>query len=458
MSRPVPSLLPLLVGGAALATWPAASTAQQVEERTTARIISSLEYNDNFDLSEDSPGDALIWTNTLGGGFLSLTPTDRIDFDAQGSLRYADLPVVGTELELDDPRVVASFLREVDDTRLSFGAGYRRVDVDFFDPLVALDEEGNFDDTRGGGTRESLDSNFNLGLNTDGPVSLLVDAGARIVNYTDTDDEDLNDTERYSTSAEVGFLLNPLLRATVGAGYQYRFTDDEDQTERQTYRVDTGFDAQINPRLSSRVRIGYSEVDIDEDGDDRSETGIVGSLGVTVDMQNGSARANLSSSLTENGNVNQATVGRQLQFRNGSFNGEIGVANSDIFNNEPIGSLTYIYTLPRGAFNAGIRRRAAVDDDANDVINTNVNVGYNQTLTRLTSLGATILAGRTTNEDDETDDTDRVTFTTQFNRTLAPNWTANLGYRHRFVDSDDDGEARSNAVFLTVRRDFGSIR
>ncbi|MCA8884783.1 MAG: hypothetical protein KDA50_13700 [Rhodobacteraceae bacterium] len=426
--------------------------------RQTARFLSDVEFNDNYDLRPDSLGNALIWTNTLAYGLERRTRTDEFLFDAQGSVRASDLPLIGTDVLADDPRIRLAFNRQIDDNRINFAVRYQRADLDYFDPLSDLDIDGSFDDTISGGTRESIRSNFGLSLNQQGPVSLNLTGILSQVNYYDTVDPDLNDTDRATLRAGLGFSLSPILRLTTDASYDRQKQEDASDPDRTTRRADIGFDALLNQRVMARARIGYSEVEVNRSSGTTTDSGLVGSLGVVVTEKTGQTRADISSRRDENGLRTDATIGKTLVWTNGQLDADLGVSTNEFTDLRPVGRLQYTYDLPRSRITAALRQATTADSAGNDVVNTGVNLGYRQLINNVSSLDFGVSGGLQRFENSNRQATQRLNLTAQYNHAITRDWSMNAGYRYRHRDSSSQPESHSNAIFVGVSRSWDSIR
>jgi len=426
---------------------------------STARISSQLEFNDNYDLRDDSLGDALIWNTVIGFGLERYTRIEEFVADVEGTLRIADLPEIGDEAEFDNPLITLGYQRAVEDSEIGFNVRFNRADIEFFDPLSDIDPNGEFDDTRGGGTRESFRGNFNLGLNTQGPVSFGLTGNYSDISFTDTDDPDLDSRRRGSVRGNVGFRLSPILELTTGARYSLEDINDDQDTERETVRGDIGFVGSINPRARLTARVGYSEVETRRNSGDERTSGFVGDLGVAITQRGGDeVRANLSTDLDENGERYSVTVGSTRNWPNAELDGDIGLSTSGDTDVRVVGNVSYLYALPRTEFSATFRQIAGVDDDGDDVLNTFASIGVRQSLDRLSSVNLQLNGGLTRNESAENDDTERLNFSASFSRALTRDWRWNAGYRRELRDDDRDGRAVSNSVFVGINREFRAIR
>lgn len=448
-----------LAAGASTLVLTGLAIAQGTGERSlsTAFFETRLEVNDNFDLRDDSLGTATIWTNTFGAAVQEATQTDLFRFSAQGSLRYADLPVVGDETVADDPRLALLFRREVDDNRIAFDASYRRVDLDFFDPLDAVNLDGTIDSDEGGGTREDLRANLAVALNQDGPLSFSLTAQVQEQNITGSDDPDNDDQFTAIGRTQFGFRLSPILQATLGASYDVR--DSETGNDRERSSVDVGLNGRVNPRLTTTASIGLSEVETTEpDGTEDRETGVIGNVGFAADVQDGTLSAEFGTTLDENGERYRFSIGRTLERPALQIDADIGVSTSEETQLRPVGNIAFLQALPRGTFAGSLSQLATTDEDGDNILVTNAQLTYRRNLTTLSSLDLSLRAGITRLDDDDGSDEDRANFTVRYNRALTRDWGLNAGYTHVIDQNQGEGYTNSNAVFLTLRRDWEALR
>lgn len=451
------SCLALLSGTVALGQQ---SLSNQPSAKTTARFISTLELDDNYDLRSDSLGNALLWTNTVGASLTDNTRTDKLFLDAQGSYRFSDLPTIGQSSTFDDPRLALDYVREIDDNLLEFSANYRRVDNNFFDPLGDINPDGSFDDGSGDAIRETFGFRAGVLINDDGPVSFEFDGDYRERNYYENESADLSDEQRYYGRTELGFRINRLVRLTIGTSYTFRDTESESGTDREIRRVDTGMDLQVNERLTTKIRLGYTEAERrrNSDGEKTKEEGFVGDISFVAEVPNGEVRGGLAADLDENGPRSTATIGRLITFANGELDADIGVSASDATDIRPVGGISYRHILPASEFNFGLNQYATVDDESRDVVNTNMNLSYFHRLTPVSSFNVSVLGGLTRYENSEREDTERVTAVASYNHALTKDWSADIGIKHRTYSSQDDSFASSNSIALTLRRDWEALK
>jgi len=439
----------------------AAGTAQAQNDTravSTARIASDLEFTDNFDLRQDSLGNALVSTTVFSYGIVRQTDVDSLDLSLQGSVRAVDLPVTGSETSADNPLLVLGYRRDVDDSNISFDVRAQRADIAFFDPLSDIDEDGGFDDTFGDGTRTSLRASLGFGFNEDGPVSLTGFGSLSDISFTDTVDPDLQDRRNGQVGGQVGFRVSPTLRLTTGGLIGLEQSEEDDDLDRTTRRATVGFDGRIDRRTSVTASLGYSRVDTDRSTGDDSTEGVVGELGFAFADRRGETRLDLLSNLDENGQRYSVTVGRSIAWDNGSLDGNLGVSTSEDTDLRVIGNISYSLAGRRNQIGIGLSQSAGTDEDGQNVLNTFGSVSYSHRLTQLSSVNLSLNGGLTRFEDSDATNSERINFTAQFSHDLTEDWSLNGGYRHRQRLTDNDGNAASNAVFFGVQRSFIASR
>lgn len=425
---------------------------------STATIASNVELNDNYDLRSDSLGDAVVWTTTIGAGLRSRTLVDELSFDVSGDARVADLPVTGSDTAFDNPSFTFGYGRTVDDSNVAVFARGQRADIEFFDPLSDVDDDGNFDDTTGGGTRTSLRAGVDFEFNGDGPISLSGTGRFDDITFNDTTDPDLNDRLTASLGGEVGFRVSPILQLTTGASFTRDDIDDAEQTERETRRADVGFVGALNQRTTLRVRLGYSQVDTDRITGNETEEGVVGDVTMQIDEQRGETRLSFGNSIDENGARYSLSYGKSVQWDNTVLDATIGLSTNSDTDVRLIGDISYQLTGRDTQLTLALRQAATTDDDGRNVVNTGGSVLLERFLTQTATIGLSIDGGLTRVEDSNDSDSERLTASATYNHAITEDWSANLGYRYRYRQSEGEDPANSNAVFFGVTREFQASR
>lgn len=425
---------------------------------TTATISSNVELNDNYDLRSESLGDAVLWTTTIGAGMRSRTPVDELSFDVSGDARVADLPVTGSDTSLDNPTLTFAYGRTVDDSNVRVFGRAQQADVEFFDPLSDVDDDGTFDDTTGSGTRTSLRTGVDFEFNGDGPISLSGSGRLDDISFNDTTDPDLNDRRNARIGGEIGFRLSPILRLTTGASFSREDIDDSDETTRETRRADVGFVGNIDRRTSLRVRLGYSQVDTDRIRGNETEEGVVGDVSVQIDEQRGATRLSFGSIIDENGSRYTLSYGKTVAWDNASLDATVGVTTNADTDLRAVGNISYRLTARDTQLTMALQQAASTDEDGRNVVNTGGSVLLERFLSRTATVGLSLDGGLTRVEGTDGVDSERLTASARYNHALTDDWSANVGYRYRYRQSENEDSASSNAVFFGVTRQFSASR
>ncbi|WP_138465070.1 hypothetical protein [Poseidonocella sp. HB161398] len=458
MSRPSLFAGALAVGAAAASGQATAQDAGGVVH--TARISSSMEANDNYSLSEDSPGDSFIWTNTLTLGMSSITPVDSFSGTVAGDLRFAELPAgADSGTDLDNGTVNLDYARQVSDNSLSLNFSANDADVEFLDPLRSFNDDGSFDDTRGTGRRTLMRGGVALTLNGDGPVRFAFSANASETNFYDTTDEGLVDREFQEVSAMIGADVTDTAEIYLEGSAYNRKRGNGNDSDSATLRL--GAKADVSPVTVLDANIGYQRVNVDdEDGTSETNEGVVAGLTLTRALPNGTIYTRIDSSYYEGGQEASMLVGREFELPAGSFAGEIGATVTDASDANPVFNLAYNTGTPTSQFRVVLNQSVAVNDDLNDRLNLNLTTSYTHLVNPTSSFTLSALAGRRQDLQTEFEDESltRFTLTAQYDQTITRDWAVSTGVRHRTRLEDSAGDSHSNAVFLTLTRSFGAQR
>ena len=187
---------------------------------------------------------------------------------------------------------------------------------------------------------------------------------------------------------------------------------------------------------------------------------MIGSLGVSRQLVNGSVSLNFNSQLDDTGNRSSLTASRTLDLPRGTLSLTFGATQSGSGDVNPTFSVAYLQTLSRGQLTATLDRRviSTTDDtslDQFDEVLTRANVTYTQALTtrsgvslglnyaEVQSPGSSRVVGRS-----------NYGLTASLDHQLTSDWTLSTGYQYRHQDDDVAGAASSNEVFVTIGRRF----
>ncbi|MEO0566870.1 MAG: hypothetical protein AAF066_04005 [Pseudomonadota bacterium] len=432
----------------------------------TYGISSTLRANDNIGLDTPSPGDSFLWDNRLSFGLLKETQTDTLELDLSGILRLSDTPATSDGFDFDDQRVRFGYDREGANSRLGFGARYRRSDLSFTDPvrliLDDLNNDGVIDDQDflvDDGTLNNTDLDFEFETGTNSAFGAGIELSYDFRRYEDTTDPGLFDEDIFTAEVFGRFDISPVAEGRIVLGYEFFDQDDVTQEERETYETRFELDYALNPVTTLEAMIGYR--DIEETTiipTVITESGIIAGLGLTRDLANGSAGVDLETDLTVTGRRSTLIFNRSLDLPTGELDVAIGAAYSDSSDEtDVVGSLSYTHNLPRGSITATLEREALTDEDGDDRVTTLAGLELFNQINPVSSLlfefdyvmnDTTIGGGAVDN------DTDAATFRATYIRELTRDWNLRTGYEYRSLDRTVDGFRDSNEIFVTLEREF----
>lgn len=425
--------------------------------RLTFGIEQRLEVTDNVALEIPSEGTTTEAITRLSFGLVSETAFQSLTIGLAGDLRYADEPDEGTTSEFASPRATLTYTREAANAALSVDASYvqerlDRVDItDIEDPDDPIDP-GDIDDLQGGGTRSSYTFGGTLDLNTARPLGFSLRARKSGVDYTDTTDPDLNDTETTEVGATAFFRYSPVSTARIEYD-KTRFTeDDADDTTRDTSQLTFGLLYEVSPSLTLDAALGYAEIESDESGVIETETGPTALLNLTQEMRNGSAEAEFLATTDEFGTRTTLSFQRNLELRDGAFSASFGVTQGEDEDPALIGALDWRRQLRDGAVTARLSRTVVSTEDETESATTLLSMGYSKDINAISGIGLELAYAVI--DEDGANRVERGDISATYRRALTEDWDMNLGARYQTRREANVGTADSPSVFFSLSRTF----
>ena len=404
-------------------------------------------------------------TADLSFGLLSQTRLQRLSLDLDAPVSLSSNPDEGDDnLELRSPRLTFAFEREGARARIGAALRYLRTDLDearltdIEDRLLGGLPEAD-DLVISGGTRTDLDAEVEIATGLGRPLGFELELRAERRSFEGTDDPDL--TDRDILGAEGALRLDVSPRLTARLTFDRSRLDDATGEERENRAYGASAVYEATARTTLTAALGASEVDAlrrrEEDGEGgplrRSESsGAVGSLGAVFELPRGTVSAELESELEEGGRRDTLRVARALELRPGTaLSGSIGLSRGEDDEASVVADLDFAQELARGALTASLRRRAGTDEDGEGVVATRASLGLSQRITTVSELVLDLDFARV--EQDGSGDESEAELRLAWRRALTPDWSLSAGYEHR-RRGEEDGDASSNALFLTLGRDF----
>ncbi len=424
-------------------------------------IAERLEAGRNLTLDVPEEGTGVIASTILSFGLSSETRTQTLDFDLVTGLRLQDLPNIDDSFDVGDTRLDFGYTRDAANSGLALDAEYLRFDIGFLRSLTYFEDEdgfivlpADFSDLSGDGTR----SDYGYSLSFDGGRQNRIGYNFRLsgsgLQYTDTTDDGLTDTDLIEVDAGLTFALTPVTTTRLNYGYSEFNEDDDEQTKRDTSVVTFGVLHDISETTRFDLEIGYADIDERQviSGDSRA-SGIIGTFGIFRDVANGSASAVIASDLNISGRLNSVLLGRSIPIPDGDFAATLGVADGPDGLVEPIGSLLFDRDFGPNRFRARLSREVIDDDDGEYFPATVVDVGYIWGLTPLSRFALRATYALT----EETSSSPRVEFTNisaVYSHELTRDWRLNAGIDYRVRDDSDIGRASSPLIFASIGKEF----
>lgn len=380
-------------------------------------VTLGLETQSNRALDPANPGRSTSATMGLSLGVLSETRTQRLSFDLGGELRNLSGPGSNGN-GFANPSVALNYDRTSAAARLSLSASVRETTLDN-DDLVFDEATQVFTFIDGTATRRSTNLSAQLNWRDDAPLGFGVLARLEDNSF------------RNGTATGIGgAALNDTQRLTLGA----------------TARLDLNEASQLN------VGLNYSE--FEEDGTPGTRDTWTLTNALTINRPNGALTIKLNITDTEEGTRVATSVGRSLEYPLGIISGRIGATRGVTGKTFLSGRLTATRALPRGNLNVSLARdvNSGTLEDT-EQLSTSVTLGYQHELNALSSLSIDANWAEL-NQTSTNVDTMNASIGATYRRELTSDWNMNVGVRHRLRDDGVSGEARSNELFLNLRRDF----
>lgn len=380
-------------------------------------VALGLETQSNRTLDPADPGRSSSATMGLSLGVLSETRTQRLSFDLGGDLRNLNGP--GNVINgFVNPSIALGYDRSSAAARLSLSASARETKL--ADGGLIFDEATQvFTFVDGTATRRNTNLSAQLNWRDDAPLGFGVLARLEDNSYSN------------GTATGIGgTALNDTRRLTLGA----------------TARLDLNETSQLN------IGLDYSEFKADGVAGSRDTWALTNAL--TIDRPDGAFTISLNVTDTEDGTRVASSVGRSLEYPLGTISGQIGATRGVTGETFLSGGLSVTRALPQGSLGFRLARNVtsgALQDT--EQVSTSVAFEYQHELNALSSLGLDANWIEVSQASTGVD-TLRGSIGAAYRRAMTPDWNMDVGVRHRFRDDGVSGPARSNELFLSLRRDF----
>ncbi len=403
-------------------------------------IQLSTSAEDNRDLDPDSAGTSTDAQVRLSLGLLSETPVDRLALGFSGALRKTDAP--GGTSQSDgfvDPGLSLSYGRSSAGASLELSASLRESEL----------------------TRNQLDLTPLDGGTPDGTV---VGENSSAAGTLDAAALDLvtGTATRRKTNVEASLNWGEDSMLGFGTFARVETTTYRDGTANglgntaleDSRRRTLGASARLDLDQSRRLDLGVTWSDFDQDSLAEPRDTVSMNATLTQDRPLGSLSFGLGATRTEDGERFSAFVGRSLALPLGQISGQIGLSSSARGETYLSGGLNMRRDLPRGALSLSLSRAVSSSDTEDaERLSTRASLGLTQELTPLSQIrfGLNLSKAEETGTGLQSVGGD---IGATFSHELPSDWVLATGYSHRVLDEDNQDIARSNRVFLELRRTF----
>ncbi len=424
----------------------------------TLDYLSTFRYDDNLRLTNPSLGSTSRWENLLGIGVVNQTPDSTLTFDLSGLIRIYDEPVLGSDTEFNDPLTRLTYLRDRANSRFSGLLEYRSTDLNFNRSLTDINQDGIIDAgdvviSSGDRADGRINLDWQTGLND--PLGFQLTYNRYERTYTNTTDPDLFDNEYDDFAATVLLRFSPVLQGNVSLGYIGYTAEDQERTDRKTTTLSTGISYDVSAVTTINADIGVTQVDetlrtfntntVDED--------YVARFSWFRELPDGSVNALLDHTFGVNGARTNATVGRDFQRPNGSFDFNIGLTHGPFGETTVIGDLNYVYTVNRSQITATAQRRVDTSTQSRETRQTLAYFAYDYFINQDSALSLSIdYVDQEEEGPGPTDPLSRTNITAAYTRAITKDWAMTLGYQYLIDEQRQSAQATGSSIYFTLGR------
>lgn len=405
---------------ACLALLPAGGARAQSGELPSGRVLTlsvgvGLAATDNPDFEPDPAESEVRASTDLRLSFRSDTTLSHLVLDADTLLLWR---LSGADEGFERPRqgVRLGYARDGASTSLTFDASLRESRIDFLRPLSDfVSDDGvivlpdDLDDLTGEGWRRQTSLDASLTLGRDARFGAVLGAGFSDVSYRDATNPALEDSERRRASLRLRFDLTPVTRLDLALRYS-----------------------------------------LFKDSTDRKETWSL-SPGLSFDRPDGTIRAMLDATRTEDGTRLSAEIGRMIERPWGSLDGRVGAVRLASGDTALSGGLRMSYVLPQARLSVALDRAAVSGSNDDETLRTALSVSYQRALSDLSSLSLNLAYVKSDNSATGLA-TDTASLGLGYSHALSRDWSVNLGYDYRMRDREGSGRTTENAVSISFSR------
>lgn len=421
-------------------------------------VSSGLVVSDNYDRIVNPSGTTTFLRNSAELGYASVTRRQSLSFVAGANFDVGEFPddTTGQDDGLNNPFARFNYRRATSDDLLGFSASFRE---SFVSRAVRFDEDfagDNTDLVEDTGTRRDAQARLQLELGRAAPIGFSGDLRYQGRRFFDVTDADLDDEDFYAADGALNFRLNGSTRLILGSTFRQR--DRENLIETDT-TLGLGLEYRTRGGLSVNGRAAVAR-NVDEQtnaaGDSVTDEDIrpIFAFGVQRALPDGALRFDYDQVLTDAGLRSEATVGRTRQLPTGTLSWRLGISANDFEGPNGVGQLNLLRETPQGVFRFGLTQQVLTDTDDGDVVRSDLRLGWERELTRLSSVTLNMGLSRSEALEEDEPDRSRGSVELAYRYRISPDWSLNTGYRYIATTRSDEKGIYTNEVFANVGRRF----
>lgn len=422
-------------------------------------LSTTLKTDSNLPLSPGGSGRSYVSDTKLTFGLSSITSTSKLNVGASGILRWADIPgrsIAGFE----DQNLTLGYQRDSANSRLTINGRYRNVDREFMNPFQVEREDQSINslDTSGGLLEDTrLGLTFDTGLNA--PIGFNFSLSHNDRNYSSLPlASSLFDTTTDDIKLGARLTLNSVTSLKItGSQTHYTANDAPLFTDRTTNAFSIGVTREIDPALTLDAQIGQTNVTSRFAANPtQKKSGVTASFGLTKVLPTGQASVSIANTVNQNGTRTTLKFGRDIQMATASLKATIGATKGSAGAASFVGSLAYDKQLANGTLALTFNRDASTNNQNQDIIDTRLGVAYGYNINSISAVNISFDWGRSEAERGvagiRTIQTSN--FTASYDRQINSDWTLSGGLTLRNRTETSVADANSNALFVTIGRNF----
>jgi len=231
-----------------------------------------MEFDDNYELAEDSPGHVVGSVTSLSTAIAAKARTYSLELNGRVGIRKYAGPGATSDLDGVDPYISLGFTKGSKLTDYTLSTSFRRQDA----TAAEFDDTGV---TNVNGDRLTFHTNAGVVHQVDRLNSLIFSADATIVDFTE---DAASLTPYFDANMSLGWkrMIAPRTHATIKGSVGYYNADDAVDTESWIFGASFGLNHRVNRRLTVSGGVGVNHVRTERMTGDENNTGISGNLNV----------------------------------------------------------------------------------------------------------------------------------------------------------------------------------